>query len=191
MTEVEAPARAAKQLNHVEFVHRPGERQLVRALFDLLGLDMLEVYDGEYVIGVIDPATWDEASNENYIAGREVRAEQWAFDSALADALRQEPLAGPLATHEQVLADKPQDGMHFGIHFDTVARWEAVVARIEAYLATAKYERPSRHFDRLRIRSDCGRGVISPNYFTHISSSAIPINVMAGRMLFTTITIID
>lgn len=132
MTQVAAPVRAAKQLNHVEFVHRPGERKLVRSLFGLLGLDMLEVMDGEYVIGVIDPATWNEANNENYIAGREVRAEQWAFDSSLAEALKHEPLAATLATHEQVLADKPQDGMHFGIHFDTVENWDAAVARIEA-----------------------------------------------------------
>jgi len=130
MTDVAAPVRTAKQLNHAEFVHPPGERPLVRALFELLGFDMMEVMDGEYVIGVIDPATFEESNNENYIAGREVRAEQWAFDSQLAEALKQEPLASTLATHEQVLSDKPQDGMHFGIHFDTVEGWEAAVARI-------------------------------------------------------------
>ena len=126
------PAQAEKKLNHVEFVHKPGERQLVRALFEILGFDMLEVMDGEYVIGVVDPATFETASNENYIAGREVRAEQWAFDSQLAQALKQEPLASSFVTHEQVLRDKPQDGMHFGIHFDTVEKWEAAAARVAA-----------------------------------------------------------
>ena len=126
------PVRALKKLNHVEFVHPPGERHLVRALFDLLGFDMLEVYDGEYVIGVIDPATFEEANNENYIAGREVRPEQWAFDRQLAEALKQEPLAGTHAVHEQVLSDKPQDGMHFGIHFETVEAWEEAVSRVGA-----------------------------------------------------------
>jgi hypothetical protein len=126
------PAHAVQKLNHVEFVHPPGERHLVRALFDLLGFAVQEVMDGEYVIGVVDPATFDEAQNDNYIAGREVRPEQWAFDRQLAEALEQEPLASRFAVHEQVLHDKPQDGMHFGIHFDTVERWEAAVARIES-----------------------------------------------------------
>jgi hypothetical protein len=129
-----APMRAvaAKRLNHVEFVHPPGERQLVRALFDLLGFAMQEVYDGQYVIGVIDAPTFEDEANENYIAGREVRAEQWAFDQQLATSLQQEPLASAFARHEQVLRDKPQDGMHFGIRFDTVERWEEAVARVEA-----------------------------------------------------------
>jgi len=113
-------------------VHPPGERHLVRALFDLLGFDTLELMDGEYVIGVVDPATFEESENENYIAGREVRAEQWAFDQQLAEALGQEPLASSFARHEQCLRDKPQDGMHFGIRFDTVERWEAALTRIAA-----------------------------------------------------------
>jgi hypothetical protein len=121
-------AIAAQKLNHVEFVHRPGERALVRALFDLLGFATMETNEGRYLIGIIDAA----AGPDNFIAGREVRAEQWAFDRQLAAALEQEPLASSFARHRQMLRDKPQDGMHFGIHFDTAARWEAAVARIEA-----------------------------------------------------------
>lgn len=125
-------ARAAQKLNHVEFVHPPGERHLVRALFDLLNFATRELMNDEYVIGVVDPRTYEENQNENYIAGREVRAEQWAFDRQLKQALGKEPLASSFGQHEQALRDKPQDGMHFGIRFDTVDRWEAAVARVEA-----------------------------------------------------------
>jgi hypothetical protein len=120
---------AAQKLNHVEFVHRPGERALVRALFDLLGFGTMETHDGRYVMGIIDAG---ETGADNFIAGREVRGEQWAFDQQLAAALKQEPLASSHAQYRQMLRDKPQDGMHFGIHFDTAAQWERAVARIEA-----------------------------------------------------------
>jgi hypothetical protein len=132
MNLVTTPTRAAQKLNHVEFVHPPGERHLVRALFDLLGFTTMELMDDEYVVAVVDPPTFEETKNDNYLAGREVRAEQWAFDSQLAKALGQEPLASSFNRYEAVLREKPQDGMHFGIHFDTVERWEAAIARIEA-----------------------------------------------------------
>jgi hypothetical protein len=126
-------AIATQKLNHVEFVHRPGERALVRALFDLLGFGTMETNEGRYMIGIIDEAT----GPENFIAGREVRGEQWAFDQQLIAALKQEPLASSLADYRKMLLEKPQDGMHFGIHFDTAERWEQAVARVEAAEAIA------------------------------------------------------
>jgi hypothetical protein len=130
MNQVATRAEVAQRLNHVEFVHRPGERHLVHALFDLLGFQSLEMWDGEIIIGVVDPPTFNELDNDNVLAGREVRPEQWAFDQTLAEALRQEPLASAFAGHKALLAQKPQWGMHFGIHFRSLDRWEAAVARV-------------------------------------------------------------
>jgi hypothetical protein len=121
----------ARRLNHVEFVHRPGERNLVLALFDLLGFETLVVMDGEVLIGVIDPPTFELMDNDNYLAGREVRPEQWAFDLALAEALRTQPLAAPFAGFQEFLAQKPHWGMHFGFHLSSPEKWEASVARLE------------------------------------------------------------
>jgi hypothetical protein len=125
-----APTRvaAAQKLNHVEFVHRPGERALVLKLFDVLGFGTMETHDGRYVMGIIDAG---ESGADSFIAGREVRGEQWAFDQQLAAALEREPLAGSLADYRRMLVEKPQDGMHFGIHYDTAALWEQAIARIE------------------------------------------------------------
>jgi hypothetical protein len=121
----------ARRLNHVEFVHRPGERDLVFALFDLLGLETFEVMDGEVLIGVVDPPSFQLMDNDNYLAGREVRPEQWAFDQALAEALAGQTLAAPLARFQDFLTQKPHWGMHFGFHLSSPDNWEASVARLE------------------------------------------------------------
>lgn len=124
---VVAPSR---RLNHVEIVHRPGERHLVRALFDLLDFGTLEMSRGEIVIGVVDPPTFNELDNDNWIGGREVRPEQWAFDQALAEALQQKPLAAAFAKHKELLSGRPQWGMHFGFHFVSLEKWETAVTRV-------------------------------------------------------------
>jgi hypothetical protein len=130
MNQVTTRVQLAQRLNHVEFVHRPGERQLAIDLFGLLGFESLEMWNREILIGIIDPSTFDELDNDNVLAGREVRPEQWAFDQTLAEALKQEPLASAFAGHKALLSDKPQWGMHFGVHFRDLDRWEAAVARV-------------------------------------------------------------
>jgi hypothetical protein len=126
-----------KRLNHVEFVHPPGERHLVRALFDLLEIGILEMSDGEIVIGVLDPASFDADANDNYLAGREVRPEQWAFDRALAAVLQGSELSASYRGYQRLLADKPQWGTHFGINLGTVERWEAAIAKVREVDSTA------------------------------------------------------
>src|SRR5438067_2394377 len=93
-----------RRINHVEFVHRPGERDLVFALFDLLGFQTLEVMEGEVLIGVVDPPSFQLMANDNYLAGREVRPEQWAFDQALEQALHQQPLSQSFEGFQAFLA---------------------------------------------------------------------------------------
>jgi hypothetical protein len=122
--------RIARRLNHVEFVHRPGERELVRTLFDLLGIETRLAMGGRTLIGVIDPPTFNPADNENYIAGGEVDPEQWRFDQALAEAVRREPLADAFNGYMSLLERKPPRGMHFGVNFSTLEAWEAAVARV-------------------------------------------------------------
>jgi hypothetical protein len=118
-------------LSHVEFVHRPGERELAREFFKLLGTEVVEVMDGRYLVGVIDPATFDAQRNENYFGGTEVRPEQWAFDQALMQALGEGALGERFAAHQAMLDRTPQDGMHFGLHYTTVEEWEDAIARME------------------------------------------------------------
>jgi hypothetical protein len=121
MSTIEAPRR----LNHMEFVHRPGERALVLELFALLGF---EPHDGMFLVGAIDPERHNLV--DNILAGSEVRPEQWAFDQALAEAMRSGPLAATYAGYQELLDRAPQWGMHVGIRFDSLAEWEATVARV-------------------------------------------------------------
>jgi hypothetical protein len=131
MNAVATQARVAQRLNHVEFVHRPGERKLVHALFDILGFQSMEMWEGVIILGIVDPPTFNELDNDNVLAGREVRPEQWAFDQTLAEALRQEPLSSAFQGHKDMLSKNPQWGMHFGVHMSTLERWEAAVKRLE------------------------------------------------------------
>jgi hypothetical protein len=122
--------RIDQRLNHVEFVHRPGERALVHSLFRLLGFEPMEMWEGVIILALIDPPTFNELDNDNVLAGREVRPEQWAFDQVLAEQLKQEPLATAFQNHKNMLSDNPQWGMHFGVHMKTLDRWEAAVERV-------------------------------------------------------------
>jgi hypothetical protein len=123
--------RVDQRLNHVEFVHRPGERALVHSLFRLLGWEPMEMWEGVIILGIVDPPTFNELDNDNVLAGREVRPEQWAFDQALAEQLKQEPLKSAFQGQKDMLAQNPQWGMHFGYHMSTLERWEAAVKRLE------------------------------------------------------------
>jgi hypothetical protein len=127
---MEANSYVDRRLNHVEFVHRPGERKLVFALFDLLGFETEVLPGGEVILGIVDPATFKKVNNDNVLAGREVRPEQWAFDQALTEALRHEPLASAYEGQRALHLRSPQWGMHFGINFSSLPKWEAVVARV-------------------------------------------------------------
>jgi hypothetical protein len=110
----------------MEFVYRPGERDLVLALFDVLGFHPHDEHSGIFLLGFIDL----NAPADNFVAGSEVRPEQWAFDEALAQALRDEPLAGAFARYQELLTRDPQWGMHVGIRFDSFEEWETTVQRV-------------------------------------------------------------
>ena len=75
----------AKKYPNVKFEHATGFKKS-----DNLSIYNLRWYEGRYVMGIIDAG---ESGADSFIAGREVRREQWAFDQQLAAALKQEPLA--------------------------------------------------------------------------------------------------
>jgi hypothetical protein len=131
MNDVATQAGLSQRLNHVECVYRPGERDVAYALFELMGFTIFDYADGEVYVAAIDAATFRDEDNDNYIAGRAARPEQWAFDQALEKALTQAPLAEAYAKHQAMLAATPQWGMHFGLRLNSPTDWEAAVARLE------------------------------------------------------------
>lgn len=137
-----------KLLNHMEFVHRPGERPLVGELFDLLGIEM---FDSVFVIGRIDPAT--ATATDNIFAGSEARPEQLAFEDRLQAALADGELAAAHADYMQLLSDAPQFGMHVGIRFDSLDEWQAAVDAVRSVGAS----HPNL-VDRVRLQGEIPPG---------------------------------
>jgi hypothetical protein len=121
-----APSSFVRRLNHVEFVYCPGERDLVLALFDLLDLEAGEAHGGRFLMGGIDRTD----PLDNFVTGSEVSPEQWVFDQALTNALREGPLATAFGGYQALLGRAPQCGMHFGISYESLDEWEATVARV-------------------------------------------------------------
>ena len=83
MTDVQDSATAtARRLNHVEFVHRPGESELVIDLFEALGCPCHPIDSppfGKYIVVQMD----DSPHGENDIFVTEAEPEQLALEDAL------------------------------------------------------------------------------------------------------------
>jgi hypothetical protein len=117
-------------LSHVEIVHRPGERDLADQFLELLGMTTEDAMGGRFMLTKVESASFEPAAFFNFFGGSEVHAEQWAFESALEDAIRQGPLGESFAAWQQRLDRDPTSGMHTGIHFSSVEAWEAAVERL-------------------------------------------------------------
>jgi hypothetical protein len=109
--------------NHVEMVHRPGEGDLARKLFALLGcppVDLATPFVGTRFQSSADETLWLS----------EVTPEQWAFELWL-----QEQLAAPQderrATYAKAIGAYPQKFPHFGIGTATLRDWEALVETLQ------------------------------------------------------------
>ena len=71
-------------LNHVELVYRPGERELAKRFFELLGCRVMDT-GGTFVSAMVDPGVKDFVNNCFYAS--EVTEEQWRLDSELLRAV--------------------------------------------------------------------------------------------------------
>ena len=162
----------SRRLNHLEFVHRPGERELVGELFALLGI---ETNESMFIVGAIDPTSANFV--DNILAGSQAFEEQIEFDARLSEALREEPLASAYAAFRERLRVSPQWGTHAGIRFDSLDEWQATVDRIAAIDEVA----PSLT-GRVRLE-----GVIPPGHpssvSTYVHQAFVWTDVIAGTSL--------
>ena len=115
-------------LSHFELVHRPGERENAVALFDALGLRVVE--SGPYVMGFIGPAA-NGNSVENMIAASEITPEHWEFEQVLDRELRRPEIASLSETYKEALKARPQNRPHFGFAYDSYEEWAGTLERIE------------------------------------------------------------
>jgi len=102
-------------VNHVELVHRPGERALARRLLDLLGCHTVD-NGGVWVRGLVDPARENVGDSNNLFYVSEATPEQWALEVALTSALADDGPLGPAWNgYRDRMRDEPQRSAHFGI----------------------------------------------------------------------------
>ena len=134
MVTVASDRDATRRLNHVEMVYRPGERELARRVFELLGLRVSDD-GGTWMFARIDPAIGDVANNACYAS--EMTPEQWALEQALAAVIAaggDEPrgMGSAALGYLARLRGEPQRSFHFGIRLFDREDFDATLDRIRA-----------------------------------------------------------
>jgi hypothetical protein len=125
-----ATAREARHLNHVELLYRPGERELAKRVFEILGFRVSD-RGGTFFTAFVEPEESDYTNNAVYAS--EVTDEQWALEQALTGALGSDDEVGVTArAYLGRLQKEPQRSFHFGIRYPSVGALDATLARIDA-----------------------------------------------------------
>ena len=134
-------------LNHVEFVYAPGDRGLVRAFLEALGLRVLDPQTdptppelgpaaGPYLIVYL--AEGDDDLIDNVVYASEVRPEQWALESALRDRIGTDDALRSLQTaYHDAYAARPQAMTHVGLAYPSTKEVEAAMDRLAGNEALA------------------------------------------------------
>jgi hypothetical protein len=119
----------ARALNHVELVHRPGERALAIRVFELLGCTPIDK-GGEFVSNMVDPND-PPGAPDNVFYVSEVIHEQWSLEQLLGDAIvAPGPLQEAADAYVARLRREPQRSFHFGIRCENRPAWDARIAAI-------------------------------------------------------------
>lgn len=142
MTERPLTHPTARMLNHVEFAYAPGDRLLVRGLFEALGFRVLDPQTdplpenlgpaaAPYLIVFLDPDSEDLIDNVMYAS--EVSDAQWRFESSLREHLAADTdFAERHAAYRAEYAQRPQAMMHVGVGYPNAEEVRAAMKRLAA-----------------------------------------------------------
>ena len=128
--------KTGRRLNHVEFVHRPGEVDLVIDLFEALGCSC-SLTDGatfgRYVVVDLDGSR--HGVNDIFVSQAE--PEQLALEDALRDRFASgDPELVALSGRFRALEkERPYRATHVGLRVPNVSDLDQVVARLQALCA--------------------------------------------------------
>ncbi|MBJ19347.1 MAG: hypothetical protein GY910_02060 [bacterium] len=138
----------ARLLNHVEFAYAPGERSLVRQLFEALGFRVLDPQTdptpealgpaaGPFLIVYLDSEAEDLIDNVVYAS--EVSEVQWRFESKLRDYLASDTsLAESHAELRATYTERPQAMTHIGVGYASADQVHAALERLRSAPDLAK-----------------------------------------------------
>jgi len=130
----------ARMLNHVEFSYAPGERRLVRQLFEALGFRVLDPQTdptpealgpaaSPYLIVFLDPNDDDLIDNVFYAS--QVSDAQWRFETAIRECMADdETLAEHHAELRATYARQPQAMTHVGVGYANAEEVEGAIDRL-------------------------------------------------------------
>ena len=164
-----------RQLNHVELVYRPGERELARRVFELLGMRVVD-NGGEWMLALIDPCVGDASNNACYAS--QVTPEQWTLEQSLASVM----VSGDseVGTAAQAYADKvqaePQHSFHFGIRY---LEREDFDATLDRFRGSATDPQLAGRVSLLGVYDPSEPGAYAPGMF----QAFVRTDVVAGGLL--------
>lgn len=122
-------------LNHLETLHKPGEKELATSFLTALGFSVAD-YDvatasGKSVLFVhLEPSDRDRVNNIIYLS--EIRPEQVRLEAALTGASEERPeLQNAISGYIQKARSKPHGIPHAGIRYRSFADLAATVARLD------------------------------------------------------------
>jgi hypothetical protein len=123
------------RLNHVEFLHRPGESSQVVELFESINCQCEQIDSppyGKYIVVHMD----SEFGRNDFFAS-EAEEEQLALEGAMQRQIDApgSDLAAGYAEYRRMLEQRPYRGSHIGIRLPSVAVYDEVVQRLEGLSA--------------------------------------------------------
>ena len=137
MDDRQPPAAAAgRRLNHVEFVHRPGEGALVIELFDALGCSSYVVDAppfGKYVVVQLDGSP----PGENDMFASQAEPEQLALETLLRAKIEagSSELAAAAARFRSLQRERPFRATHVGLRLPSVRALDEATDRLRKLAA--------------------------------------------------------
>ena len=172
---------SVRQLNHVEMVYRPGERELAGRVFELLGMRVVD-HGGEWMFAHIDPAGADVANNACYAS--QVTPAQWRLEQSLTAAIDQaaehgasdEDVGAAARGYVERVRSEPQRSYHFGIRYRERDDFDETLSRVRA--ADADPELAGR-VTLLGLYDPNEPGALAPGMF----QAFVRTDVVAGGLL--------
>jgi hypothetical protein len=140
VTVENATQMEARRLNHVEFVHRPGEGELAIELFEAIGCSCYTVDVPPYGAYVV--VQLDEGPGKNDMFASQVEPEQLALEEQLEGQLGAGgALADARKRFRSLQRERPFRAAHVGIRLPSVRALDATIERLNQLAASKFAER--------------------------------------------------
>lgn len=132
-------------LNHLEMVHRPGDRDLAMEFARALNLHVAELaFTQANSLIAIHPEDSDRDATSNIIYLHQMQPAHAEFDALVRQKIESDPeLKQAQAKFQEILQTRPGGTPHFGIRYRSMDALDQVIDRLSRGLSHALKERVS------------------------------------------------